>query len=117
MILSFKLTVGRVAITTCELTTNEAIAHFKTKNPNLREYTYLYLKAFKYSTLGSTSSIATAVNSKMIKAMPFVMPDEAFLEKFHKAAKPLFDKIRNLQQESLMLKQIRDSIMPQIVKG
>ena len=56
--------------------TNEAIAHFRINNPEDREYTYSYLKNFEYDTLGNTSSISKAVNSKIIKAMPFIMPDE-----------------------------------------
>ena len=46
VILSFKLTVGRVAITHGEMTTNEAIAHFRTDNPFINEYLYCYLKKF-----------------------------------------------------------------------
>lgn len=38
VLLSFKLTVGRVAITDGEMTTNEAIAHFKTDNKAINEY-------------------------------------------------------------------------------
>ena len=38
VILSFKLTVGRVAITDGITTTNEAIAHFKTETPEINEY-------------------------------------------------------------------------------
>ncbi|HDL2177202.1 TPA: restriction endonuclease subunit S, partial [Mannheimia haemolytica] len=66
VILSFKLTVGRVSITTKETTTNEAIAHFKIpSSSNLSsEFLYCYLKNFDFNNLGSTSSIATAVNSK-----------------------------------------------------
>lgn len=64
VILSFKLTVGRVAITNEEMTTNEAIAHFKTDNKKIKEYLYCYLKNYNFQTMGSTSSIATAVNSK-----------------------------------------------------
>jgi type I restriction enzyme S subunit len=67
VLLSFKLTVGRVAITNGEMTTNEAIAHFKHSKPITTEYLYCYLKAFDFQALGSTSSIATAVNSKTIK--------------------------------------------------
>ncbi|HDL1539062.1 TPA: restriction endonuclease subunit S, partial [Mannheimia haemolytica] len=64
VILSFKLTVGRVSITTKETTTNEAIAHFKIpSSSNLSsEFLYCYLKNFDFNNLGSTSSIATAVN-------------------------------------------------------
>ena len=74
VLLSFKLTVGRIAITNGEMTTNEAIAHFKTNKKEINEYLYCYLKCFNYQTMGSTSSIATAVNSKIIKGMPFVVP-------------------------------------------
>ena len=60
ILLSFKLTIGRVAISSCDLTTNEAIARFSIDNPRLREFTYLFLKNYNYQSLGSTSSIATA---------------------------------------------------------
>ena len=76
VLLSFKLTVGRVAITDGAMTTNEAIAHFKTDKAEITEYLYCYLKGFNYQTMGSTSSIATAVNSKIIKAMPFIVPTD-----------------------------------------
>lgn len=66
VLLSFKLTVGRIAITNGEMTTNEAIAHFKTNKKEINEYLYCYLKCFNYQTMGSTSSIATAVNSRFI---------------------------------------------------
>lgn len=46
VLLSFKLTVGRIAITHGEMTTNEAIAHFKTDKPFINEYLYCYLKDF-----------------------------------------------------------------------
>ena len=48
VILSFKLTVGRIAITDGEMATNEAIAHFKTDKPEINEYLYCYLKKFNY---------------------------------------------------------------------
>ena len=82
VLLSFKLTVGRVAIAPTDICTNEAIAHFKGRRECEREYTYFYLKNFHYDELGSTSSISKAVNSKIIKAMPFVMPSEKLLKEY-----------------------------------
>lgn len=64
ILLSFKLTIGRVAISDCDLTTNEAIARFILPDECYLEFSFLMLKLYNYSTLGSTSSIATAVNSK-----------------------------------------------------
>lgn len=73
VILSFKLTVGRIGITTEEMVTNEAIAHFKLSENSVitKEYLYLYLKNFNYEELGSTSSIAKAINSKIVKKNPY----------------------------------------------
>ena len=117
VLLSFKLTVGRIAITDGEMTTNEAIAHFKTSDPAINPYLYCYLKAFNYQTLGSTSSIATAVNSKIIKAMPFVIPNEAELKQFNEIAIPVFSMIKANQTEIRNLAETRDSLLPRLMSG
>lgn len=117
VILSFKLTVGRVAITNEEMTTNEAIAHFKTDNKKIKEYLYCYLKNYNFQTMGSTSSIATAVNSKIIKSMPFIIPTDDKIEKFHQVAKFIFEKIRINQIENEKLTQLRDTLLPKLMSG
>ncbi len=117
VILSFKLTVGRVAITDGDMTTNEAIAHFKTDKTEINEYLYCYLKEFNYQTMGSTSSIATAVNSKIIKAMPFIVPADDELVEFHAFAAPMFAMIKANQKEAVRLTELRDSLLPQLMSG
>jgi type I restriction enzyme S subunit len=117
VLLSFKLTVGRVAITDGAMTTNEAIAHFKTDKTEITEYLYCYLKGFNYQTMGSTSSIATAVNSKIIKAMPFVVPTEDELAEFHAFAAPMFALIKANQRENARLAELRDSLLPRLMNG
>ena len=117
ILLSFKLTIGRVAISSCDLTTNEAIARFSIDNPRLREFTYLFLKNYNYQSLGSTSSIATAVNSKIIKSMPFLLPDADTTESFHKLSKPLFDQIEVTQKQTDCLAFIRDTLLPKLMSG
>lgn len=117
VLLSFKLTVGRIAITDGQMTTNEAIAHFKTDNTIITEYLYCYLKSYNFQTLGSTSSIATAVNSKIIKAMPFVVPTDAELSAFHDFAAPAFGKIKACQHENTRLAELRNSLLPKLMSG
>lgn len=117
ILLSFKLTVGRVAITGCELTTNEAIAHFRMEDSTIREYLYFYLKHFNYQTMGSTSSIATAVNSKMVKAMRIDIPARETLENFHSTVFPMFEQIKQNQQEIQTLAQLRDTLLPKLMSG
>lgn len=117
VLLSFKLTVGRIAITTGEMTTNEAIAHFKTDKKEINEYLYCYLKCFNYQTMGSTSSIATAVNSKIIKGMPFVVPTDEELIDFHSVTAPMFAKIKANQNECKNLTALRDTLLPKLMSG
>ena len=117
ILLSFKLTVGRVAITGCELTTNEAIAHFRMEDSTIREYLYFYLKHFNYQTMGSTSSIATAVNSKMVKAMRIDIPARETLENFHSTVFPMFEQIEQNHQEIQTLAQLRDTLLPKLMSG
>ena len=116
ILLSFKLTIGRVGIAGTELTTNEAIARFITSDEN-REYTYFLLKGYNYEKLGSTSSIATAVNSKIIKAMVVLMPDKEILKAFSSLTKPYFDQILRNEQESIRLTILRDTLLPKQMSG
>ncbi|MBV3144413.1 MULTISPECIES: restriction endonuclease subunit S [Thomasclavelia] len=117
VLLSFKLTVGRIAITDGEITTNEAIAHFKTDKKKINEYLYCYLKCFNYQTMGSTSSIATAVNSKIIKGMPFVVPTDEEIIEFHRLTAPMFAKIKANQTETSNLTKLRDTLLPKLMSG
>ncbi len=117
VILSFKLTVGRIAITDGEITTNEAIAHFKTDNKIINEYLFCYLKNYNYQTLGSTSSIATAINSKIVKAIQFIVPEDEELKAFHAFAAPSFEKIRKNLLENKRLAELRDTLLPKLMSG
>jgi len=116
VLLSFKLTIGRVGIAGTQLTTNEAIARFITNSVN-REYTYFLLKNFNYSKLGSTSSIATAVNSKIIKAMMILMPNDECLLNFKKLVGPIIDGIKKNEEEILHLTELRDTLLPKLMSG
>ena len=117
ILVSFKLTVGRVAIATTDMCTNEAIAHFYINNPILREYSYFYLKNFAYDTLGNTSSISKAVNSKIIKAMSFIMPSEEVLKAFSLRVNPILREIKIKQNQCSMLIEARDRLLPKLING
>jgi len=119
VILSFKLTVGKVAITTEEMVTNEAIAHFNIDDEIKMnsEFIYFYLKNFPYDSLGSTSSIGTAINSKIVKAMSVLLPSEKAIEDFGKNVKPAFQLIKTLLKQNTKLREARDILLPKLMNG
>ena len=117
VLLSFKLTIGRVVISDGNVTTNEAIAHFNTNDQNLLEYTYLSLKNYEFAALGSTSSIASAVNSKTIKSMRWIMPNRDLINQFHEKVGPLFNMIRQNEKEINHLSTLRDTLLPKLMSG
>ncbi|MFR7761135.1 MAG: restriction endonuclease subunit S, partial [Peptoniphilus grossensis] len=116
LILSFKLTVGRIAIASEKICTNEAIAQFK--NPIISSlYLYFYFKNFSFETLGNTSSIGNAVNSKIIREIRILIPNNEVLDYFLKAAKPISDYIRVLLSQNKKLTEIRDALLPNLMSG
>ena len=119
VLLSFKMTIGRVALTDGEVTTNEAIAHFKLdgQSPLTSEFIYLHLKQFDYSTLSSTSSIADAVNSKTVKAIPILIPDALVLRAFQGIVSDVFRRIKLVQQQAQTLSTLRDTLLPRLISG
>ncbi|MFQ7555339.1 MAG: restriction endonuclease subunit S [Haemophilus parainfluenzae] len=117
VLLSFKLTIGRVSITTCETTTNEAIAHFKITDKSFltTEYLYLFFQQFDFNSLGSTSSIATAVNSKTIKGIEILIPNEELIKAFKMKISNIFAQIQNLTMENKNLVKTRDLLLPKLL--
>ena len=117
IILSFKLTVGRVAITSIPMCTNEAIAHFSKEGNNWRAYTFYYLRNYNYDSLGNTSGISKAVNSTIIKNMLFIMPSDNILDSFERHVNPYFTRINNLSNQIQLLTEARDRLLPKLMSG
>lgn len=119
VLLSFKMTIGRLAITTEKMLSNEAIAHFKVKTASklFSEFLYLYLKTYQWEQLGSTSSIVEAINSQMIKEMQIIIPDNGLLMEFKDVVRPYFEKIKSNQTQIRTLTALRDTLLPKLMSG
>jgi type I restriction enzyme S subunit len=119
VLMSFKMTIGRVAITDGEMTTNEAIAHFKLEPgaPISSEFIYLHLKQFDFSKLSSTSSIADAVNSKTVREIPILLPSFEVLRAFQDQVGVLFSALKNREQHAQSIAQMRDVLLPRLISG
>jgi type I restriction enzyme S subunit len=119
VMLSFKMTIGRLAISTERMVSNEAIAHFKHKKGSFLfpEFLYLFLKTYSWEELGSTSSIVESINSQMIKEIEMIIPDIEKLAEFKEIVKPSFDKIKSNQTQIRTLINTRDTLLPKLMSG
>lgn len=119
VLMSFKLTVGKLCITDRDLVTNEAIAHFKQNesSPISSLFAYLWLSNHDMESLDSTSSIGTATNSGLVKAIKFLIPSEHTISHFESLASPLFNQIESLTAQSRKLVELRDSLLPRLISG
>lgn len=117
VLLSFKLTIGRVGIVAKEMVTNEAIACFSSDDPKKLAYLYPLLKTYDFNSLGSTSSIATAVNSKTIKGMQISLPSDDVLNEFYNNAAPLYSQLLENTKENSALEELRNTLLPKLMSG
>ena len=119
VLMSFKMTIGRVAITDGEMTTNEAIAHFRLDpdSPLSTEFIYLHLRHFDFSKLSSTSSIADAVNSKTVRKIPILVPGGEVATAFQEQIGVVFEMLKSNEQQAQTLSTLRDTLLPRLISG
>ena len=76
IIFSFKLSIGKVAITGQDIYTNEAIAAFKIKNSNIIDQRFLYyvLREFDFKGTGDKAVMGLTLNQKKLKELNIPLP-------------------------------------------
>lgn len=112
LLLSFKLTVGRLGFATEDMYSNEAIAQMPIIKPELvdKNWLYYYLKNFNFNTLSSTSSIATAVNSQSVKKIPVVLPDISLQKRIADVLGSIDEKIELNRKMNETLEQMGQAL-------
>jgi len=115
-ILSFKMSVGKLAITTKEMLSNEAIAHFKIKQDTrlTSEYIYCFLDCFKFNALGTTSSIVDSINTKMIKEIDIIIPKKYIIELFQMIVSNIFSYKKAKEQENQKLMELKELLLSKL---
>ena len=112
LLMSFKLTVGRLGFTEYDMCSNEAIAQLPIKDSDIvdKNYLYYYLKNFNFDSLSSTSSIATAVNSKTVKNISVNLPPLEQQKKIADILSSLDEKIELNRRMNKTLEQLGQAL-------
>jgi len=81
-------------------------------------FIFAYLKTFqgklKSYERGTTFE---AITKRELKSFPMLIPPKPVLEKFHSLVEPLFKKMIINEKEIMVLKKVRDTLLPQLVFG
>lgn len=112
-IMSFKMTVGKVTITTKEMLSNEAIAHFKITDKTIlsTEFIYCFFDVYEFNKLGTTSSIVNSINTKIIKEIKIIVPTLEVINDFNKLIKNIFQSKRNTEYQTLLLEDLKSLLL------
>lgn len=102
LLLSFKLTIGRVAFAGKDLYTNEAIAQLPIKNEQKidKHYLYYYLQYFDYEKLlkGDVKVKGKTLNKEKLKALHVCYPPLPEQQKIVKKLDALHEQTKQLEQ-------------------
>ena len=75
LLMSFKLSIGKLGILTDDMYTNEAICNFKWKNKDvLTEYMYYYLSSINILKYGSQAAKGITLNNETLSTIPVLLP-------------------------------------------
>ena len=75
LLMSFKLSIGKLGILTEDMYTNEAICNFKWKNKDvMTEYMYYYLSSINILKYGSQAAKGITLNNETLSTIPVLLP-------------------------------------------
>lgn len=81
-------------------------------------YLYLFFKHIRKELISlGNGSIFTNLKTDILKAFPAIKADEATLKDFDAVVAPLFNAMLNIDQESLKLANMRDTLLPKLMSG
>ncbi|MCD6466677.1 MAG: restriction endonuclease subunit S, partial [Methanomicrobia archaeon] len=91
------------------------------KEPYLKEFIYLLAKSDDFRDVAINSMTGTSGRQRAdvnaLKNFLIPIPPRSILEKFHSLVEPLFQKIILNQKQIMVLRKIRDALLPKLVFG
>lgn len=113
-------TGGIVSITTAEKSqTNQQINSLVPSNLKQLEFLYHRIVDLKETIelFGGTGATMTNLSKGKFEKLKILFPKNELVEKYHFLVNPMFNQIKTLQQQNILLRQIRDRLLPRLISG
>lgn len=119
VIMSFKLTIGRVGITGEDMYSNEAIVSLRNKDKKILddEYLYYYLSSIDVTKFGSIAAKGVTLNSDSLKEIIIKLPNISEQVAIREIMSKLDLNIELLEKELSLLKEQKNGLMQQLLTG
>lgn len=90
-----------------------------TPNAGVSKYFLLYWAEWAHDEIVSRANGSTflEISKANFRPIPVVRPVDALFEKFDQYVGPLYKRIVSNEQETLLLVEQRDSLLPQLLSG
>lgn len=115
IVVSCIATVGEIGFTTKESQTNQQINSIVLKNDINKEFLYYSLKKYFSNSKAKSGNIFENMNKDEFANINILYPEIEVLQKFHSKSKFLFDKIKLLYEEIVLLNNNLKDILPEII--
>ena len=118
LIAMYGATVGEVGINSKEATCNQAICAFIANKNYPYTFIYQYLLNNKAAIVSrAVGSAQQNISQELLKKVKLVVPSVEIIKQYDKLANSLFEKIENNICEIQFLHQLRQSLLPKLMKG
>jgi type I restriction enzyme, S subunit len=118
LIAMYGATVGEIGITSMEAACNQAICAFMSNDSYPYTFVYQFLKNNKADIISrAVGSAQQNISQDLLKKIEVVLPSIGLVKKYHHVTNSLFEIIENNLFETKTLTQLRDSLLPKLMKG
>lgn len=117
VLFSSRAPIGYLTIAKNDICTNQG---FKSVVPKYAGTAYLYylLKAnTKRIESMATGTTFKEASGSLMKSLSVIVPPKALLDKFENSVKEIFEEQEIIEQESLRLSTLRDTLLPKLMSG
>jgi len=110
---------GLVSITPSICMTNQQIHTLILKNQEELEFLFFVFRGLKpmIEMVGSTGATMTNVSKGKFENLKLIKPNDQIIKQYSLITKPMFNSIRILLEQQIILTQTRDLLLPRLISG
>jgi type I restriction enzyme S subunit len=111
-------TLGKVSLLEIASCANQSVVGILESASIPSEYIYFWIKRTIQDIISwQTGGAQQHINKNNVNESPLLLPNAAVLKEYQKIVKPIFDKVAVNERQILVLRRIRDTLLPLLVFG